>query len=259
VSPPRAVGEFADDLATAVADVVGEQLVGLYLIGSAAVGDFAPTSDIDVAAVVTDPLPADLTAQLSNTVLTLADRAPARGVEFVAYTAAQAANPDGSVELNINAGPAMATLVGSAESFWFILDVSILRDTAIALVGPSAREVFGEVERTRVVRAAEQSLRWHATAGDRPHATVLTACRAWHYLSQGDWCSKSTAGEWAAVRAPDVAPLIAAALAFRRGETTTEVPVEAAAAFAQRVRAALQPDPAATDAGSAVEADGSRC
>jgi streptomycin 3"-adenylyltransferase len=259
VSPPRAVAEFADDLAAAVADVLGEQLVGVYLVGSAAVGDFGPTSDIDVAAVVTDPLTADLTAQLSNTVLTLADGAPARGVEFVAYTAAQAANPDGSVELNINAGPEMVTQVGSAESFWFTLDIANLRDTAIALVGRSAREVFGEIDRPLVVRAAEQSLRWHATAGDRPHATVLTACRVWHYISQGDWCSKSTAGAWAAARAPDVAPLIAAALAFRRGETTTEVPVEAAAAFAQRVRAALEPDPAATDAGSAVEADGSRC
>ena len=237
---PAEVGVFVERLTTAVADTLGEHLVGVYLIGSCALDDFQPTSDIDVVAVSSDDLPAASRATLRARVLDLAMQAPARGLEFVLYSAADAAAANGTVTLSLNAGPAMTTRTDTAEEFWFAIDASILRTTAVALVGPPARDVFGEVDHERVLRAVVRSLRWHATHGDRPHASVLTACRAWRYALQGVWSSKSAAGAWVAAQAPETAPLIVAAQSYRTGQSTTEVPAEDAVAFVHRVRAALE-------------------
>ncbi|MPZ72393.1 MAG: DUF4111 domain-containing protein [Nitriliruptorales bacterium] len=235
----HAAARFAESVSRMVAARLGRHLVGVYIVGSAALGDLQPTSDLDMAAVVDDAGATPELDRLIGDVLGLAADAPVRGLEFVVYTAEQAARPDGSITLNINAGPQMETRLGSDADFWFAVDASILRETAVALVGPPAAEVFGAVPHDALLDVLRRSLQWHRDHGDRPHANVLTACRAWRYAAEGVWSSKSAAGEWAAARAPDAGALIDAAQAVRRGESIQDVNTDDARAFVERVRRVL--------------------
>lgn len=231
------VAAFAAQIAQTTRSHLGERMAGAYLFGSAATGDWRPaSSDIDVAAVCSEaPAPAALRT-LAAAVLDVAVTAPARGLEFVLYDAAQARHPDGSVTLNVNGGPAMAAQVDvDVADFWFALDAAILRETAVTLVGPPASAVFGTVADGVLRPALEQSLRWHAQhAAARPHAAVLAACRSWRYLEEGVWSTKSAAAHWAAKRCPRARPLFSAALAARDGPAPP-LPTQAAVDLVEQV------------------------
>jgi len=242
---PPVLAAFADDAARGVSQRLGAALVGVYLAGSAAVDDvWMATSDLDLVAVSASAVSAATRDALVDDLLRLAAQAPVRRLEFVLYRRDQAARPDGSFELNLNAGPRMATRVeagrGASPDFWFIIDAALLRATARALVGPPAEELFGPVADDDLRAALDRSLAWHRDHGDRPHASVLTACRAWHFTAERRWASKSAAGRWAAARDAAAAALIRAALAYREGTRRVELPAAQAAAFVEQVRQRLQ-------------------
>ncbi len=73
-APPSAdpaVNAVLDLLLNAVRDVLGDRLVGLYLYGSLASGDFdSETSDIDFVAVTSEALPDELVVGLRTRVPT---------------------------------------------------------------------------------------------------------------------------------------------------------------------------------------------
>ncbi len=71
------------------------------------------------------------------------------------------------------------------------------RDSAIPLVGPPAGQVIGQPSRGDVVRALDDSRRWHADHDAGSPDAVLNACRARCWVSTGRWLSKTEAGVWA--------------------------------------------------------------
>lgn len=241
--PPPDLEALIGQVTEVVASALDRQLVGLYVVGSAVFGDLEPaTSDLDMVAVRAGGPAPTVIDRLAAELRAVAGDAPLRGLEFVLYREDQARRPTGAFELNLNVGPGMATRadVGRGDQpFWFVLDIAILRETARPLRGPAATQVFGRVDESRVRAALAASLAWHEEAGDRPHATVLTACRAWHRLEAGRWRSKTAAGRWALERDPAHAGLIQAALARRRDLSRAEVSHEQAAAFAASIRLRL--------------------
>jgi hypothetical protein len=77
---------YVDEVANRVRDVVEKRLVGVWLVGSAALGDYDPRrSEVNVQAVATTRLSlserSDLVARLGHEALAN----PARGLEFVLY------------------------------------------------------------------------------------------------------------------------------------------------------------------------------
>ena len=236
---PERVTAFAQEVVDVVRGCLGDQVVAVYLFGSVALDDWQrASSDIDMAVVATAPLAADALRSLADAVLATAAQAPARGLELVVYTEAQAAHPDGTVALNVNGGPLMTTSVDIDHAdFWFVLDAAILRSTAVALIGPPAAEVFGHVADTVLRAALDESLAWHAEqVAHRPEAAVLAACRSWRFLADGRWTDKSEAAHWAAARSEQWRPMITAALQVRQGGTG-QIDAGDAAAFVAAVRA----------------------
>jgi hypothetical protein len=197
---------YADAVARRVAIVLGDRLVGVWLVGSGAAGDYDPQrSDIDVQAVATDRLPMDvrqdLVGRLEHDVLPN----PARGLEFVLYARDDLADPRGPhFQLNLNTGERMEHRVeyepGDEEQFWFTLDVSIARQTAVPLIGPPASDVFPEPPRSLVATAALEALDFWAALPGAGHQTVLTACRSWAWAEDGVWRSKGESARWAMER-----------------------------------------------------------
>jgi Domain of unknown function (DUF4111) len=221
------------------------ELVGIWLFGSAALGDFDPRrSDLDVQAVARSRLPMTarraLAAELSHDSLPC----PARGLELVLYAREDLHRLRGPVfQLNLNTGegiePRLEFEPDPSEWFWFALDVAIGREHGLALAGPGPAEVFPVPSDNVVARAALAALDWFWRNDRDGVATVLAACRAWAWASDGRWLSKTEAGEWAARRLADPNP-VQKAFSRRRDRRAPAVSSAERVALLQRARDALE-------------------
>ena len=226
---------------------------GLYLVGSVALGDWTPRSDIDVVAVVADPSDPDLFGDLAAANALFRERVPiAVDGPYVAW---------GDLVVPPMAVQRPWVLDGEyhvdGESFeinpvtWYTL-----ASRGITLRGeqPDRIGVFvDEVERRLFVRENLQTY-WRGV-GERLAAEVgasdeteyggevlewvaLGVARMLFTCETGDVTSKSAAGEWAAERAPDFADMLRAAVAVRANPApATRSQLLDAASFVEAVHA----------------------
>lgn len=249
MSLPEEIGsrqaQYLHELRERVERHVGkERLCGVWLFGSAALGDFvSDRSDLDVQAVSSVRLPpADrrrLAAALSHDALPC----PARGLEFVLYARDDLGDPAGpAFGLNLNSGARMEGRLDlepdDDERFWFVIDVAIGRERGRALVGPPAHEVFPTLPRALVVYSLRRCLDWFAASQPTGADTVLGACRAWAWAEDGRWRSKAEGAAWTRNRLADPRP-IERALRLRRGAPEAPLEVDGVAAVVAHARAAL--------------------
>ncbi len=226
-------------------EALGDRLVGVRLSGSAALGDFAPElSDLDVQAVSTERLALGERRALAESLSHRALPCPARGLEFVLYAQDDLADPAGpAFQLNLNTGPAMHEHVAldPAEDprFWFTLDVAIGRAHGRTLRGRNAADVLPDLNRDRVLQALATALDWYQEHEGHSADTVLSACRAWAFASDGRWYSKTGAARWAHGRVPHPA-VIDRALRLRRGGGGSAIDPGDVAGLVGTVRAALE-------------------
>jgi hypothetical protein len=216
--PETEVKGYLEALSARLRSSLGESLVGVYLIGSGALGDWDPaSSDIDVLAVASERLSSDTRLRVVELLRHRNLPCPARGLEFVLYAleALRAPGPRIPFQINLNTGARMAEHVSfdpaGEAAHWFVIDVAIARDHAHTLVGPPPPHVIGEPSPADVRAALAASLRWHAEHEITDPNTVLNACRAWRYAAEGDWLTKREAGRWAFAQGADP-DLLAAAL-----------------------------------------------
>jgi Aminoglycoside adenylyltransferase, C-terminal domain len=202
---------------------LGGELVAGYLTGSGAYGGWvADRSDIDVIAICARPLTAAAKRDLVEALRHRALPCPARGLELVVYDRAAVTAPGHGVgfQVNLNTGPAIEERAtfdpGDEPGHWFVIDLSIARERARALVGPPPARLIGPIARADVLAALGDSLDWHDRNEGASANAVLGACRAWRYAVEGGWSSKEEAGRWALGRAGDPAA-IEQALALRAG------------------------------------------
>jgi hypothetical protein len=211
------IGDEATAYVAAVADRVsatlGAQLVGVWLTGSAALGDFDPRrSDLDIQAITRTVVPPATRRRLAEALSHPALACPVRGLEFVLYARGDLLAAQGPrFQLNLNTGPGMeqhvALAAGADPRFWFTVDVSIARQHAVRLAGVPAAEAFPALPRALVIEALGAALSWYAEAGGSPAQTVLGACRSWAWASDGRWRSKGESARWARGRLGDPAPV----------------------------------------------------
>ena len=98
--------EYLAELVARLRAVAGERLVGAWLVGSAALGDFDPArSDLDVQAVTAERLSRVERRLIVDTASHDALPCPVRGLELVLYAREELAIP--AYELNLNTGPRM--------------------------------------------------------------------------------------------------------------------------------------------------------
>ena len=244
---------YLAELADVAADVVGADLVGVYVAGSVALGAYVPgRSDVDVALLSAAALEPDrkraLVARLRHEALPC----PARGLELVAYRRDVAASgtPEPGFEVELNTGARMpfratydpADRPAADGRFWYGLDRSLLHQSGRALLGPPAPEVFADLAPADLRRLLVAALTWWMAvptpAGDEPapgtEDAVLGACRSLVRVRDGVWLAKAAAGERLVAAGDPAAPVIDRALAARHGGPPPSGP--AARAFQDRVR-----------------------
>jgi Domain of unknown function (DUF4111) len=235
------VRDCGRSVAALARELLGEDLVAAYLIGSGALGGVsAVQSDVDVVAVCAAPPPGELERALVARLGELTMTWPLRGLELVLYTGAALARPAPVPrwELNLSVGPGMdyhlSRNPATDPPHWFVLDLDILRGHGRALAGPPPAEVVGPIPRRRVLEAVRESLLWHGEHEPNRSQSVLNACRGWRFTTEGVWSSKPDAGAWARSRTDDPG-LIDAALAVRAGDRSRPLDPARVAAFTRRV------------------------
>jgi hypothetical protein len=200
-----------------------QRLVGVYLFGSAAYGEYeAGISDLDVQAVVTERLSPSECRAIAATLTHERRACPARKLEFVIYarSAIDPASHRPQFELNFNTGAGEIdhlTLDPAQEaSHWFLLDIAQGRALGRSLLGPAPAQVFAPIPQPWALEAIADSLAWHRAHEGASANSILNACRGWRYAVTGQWGSKRAGAAWARQQ-PGCPPIVAQAEQLRQG------------------------------------------
>jgi predicted nucleotidyltransferase len=222
MAPPEDVVAFGHAVAAVLGSVLTEDLVGVYFVGSVALGGYVGgESDVDIVALCRHGVTEETKAALVETLLKATADCPARGLEFTLYRAevASAFAKDADFEVNVNGGPRMPRNVHLSSHgeprFWYVLDRAIAHRRAIAISGPPAAEVFSDVTRPLLLEVMSESMRWHREQEKATLYSVLNASRAWRFAVDDVLGSKLEGAAWA--RRRWVPSLIDAAVDLRHG------------------------------------------
>ena len=219
-----------DVVAEICREELGPALIGVYLHGSAAMGQFVEgRSDVDILVVVERALTKEDKRRL-------AERLTRPALELTVMTHRAVTSLDETFELHV-AGERVVDGEGHPGDSDLVMHVAACRAAGRALVGPDPKDVFPAVPRDELLEAFAGELDW--AVGHAPSAyQVLNACRALRFAEEDVWCSKLDGGEWALDRVGQPA-LVQAALRHQRGEDV-DVDEAGAAALAYDVSARLR-------------------
>lgn len=223
---PEEVSTYLNELVERVVEYLGDELVGIYLFGSAGYQAFEPgRSDLDVQAVVREPLSTEKKQAIAGILAHESLPCPATKLEFVVYAkgSVSPASRHPRFELNLNTGRSQADHVSfdTAEesSHWFLLDIAMGRETGRSLYGPPPTDTFAAIPVKWTLEAIADSLEWHRANEFSSANSVLNACRGWRFAVTYSFGSKLAGVEWA-LQQEDCPSVVKDAIAARRtGET----------------------------------------
>jgi len=193
-----------------IADVVGEDLIGAYLHGSAVLGGLRPASDVDLLAVTRRSLDEGQRRALVAGLLPISGVAvAARPVELTVVVQADVRPwrypPTGDfrygewLRADYQAGvvPAAEPMPGLA------VEIAVALAADHPLAGPPPARVLDPVPRESLLLASTDGI--PGLLADLPHDTrnvLLTFARIWTTLATGTIVAKDTAADWALARLP---------------------------------------------------------
>jgi hypothetical protein len=194
---------------------LGAELHAVYLLGSAAMGGYLPgRSDLDLLAVVRQPLEPPLARAIAAALSPDALPSPAGGLELVVYPLDEVTHPRRVPQPALRLGPSQESRSAPGSR---LIELAMARERGVPLLGRPADELIGTLPRAWQLATADDALTLAAQTEPAAPGTVLAACRAWRYAAEYRWGSKPEAGAWARGRleSPEV---VDRALALRAGE-----------------------------------------
>ncbi len=205
------VRQFILDLVTMLASELSDNLVGIYLHGSLAMGCYyRPKSDLDLIVVVQNQLGADTAKQTGVAIAKQANKRPTTGnVELSIITATTARNIPIPVpfELHYSTEWHEKMLNGDVEYDNTKTDVDLLshlmyvQQRGTVLAGKSIQEVFGKYDWQYFMDAVIDDFEWileDENIIETPTYGVLNTCRVLQLISEDNQTvhSKDEGGEW---------------------------------------------------------------
>jgi hypothetical protein len=230
---------YVEQVALQLRAILGNDLVAIYLHGSAAMGAFVPTrSDVDFLVVTSGQVSRDAKAALADTLSALA--CPGVGLELSVVTSESARTPSDApaFELHLNTpGNRVVDGENCPGDPDLVAHFAMARARGVTILGPPPTDLISSIDRSRLLRALAHDLAWSMEQGIGVYA-VLNACRALRFAREGMLCSKLEGGEWAIEQGVADADLVASALHRQRG-ADEEFDKPGAASFVTWVREAL--------------------
>jgi streptomycin 3"-adenylyltransferase len=168
------------------------RLIGVYMHGSIALGDFGPSSDLDVLVVTEGE--ADWTRLGA---LLLADCGHPRSLELSVVKATACARPSKPWPylLHVNSSESRFNLDPGAGDQDLISHYAVTRAAGVVVTGPPPAHVIGSVSHDDLLGYFQRELQWASEHADERY-TVLNACRATAYAREGLLLSKQDGGRW---------------------------------------------------------------
>lgn len=194
---------------------LGENLVGVYLHGSLAMGCFNPQkSDVDLIVVVKDTVADAAKLAYLAQLVALSEQAPPKGIEMSvvraqdvkpfayptpyefhfsqAHLSLARENPQAYVERFHGTDPDLAA------------HCTILHRYGVALCGPAVEAVFAPVPRADYLDSIWSDVKSAAAdITENPLYVTLNLCRVLAYAREGLVLSKQGGGEWGAQKLPE--------------------------------------------------------
>jgi Domain of unknown function (DUF4111)/Nucleotidyltransferase domain len=238
------VADYAAELTRRVVDVLGDNVVGVYLHGSATMDAFVRTrSDVDVLVVSNDAVARSARHQLADVLSESSLPCPGVGLELEIVQRAEMAHLSARMpfELILDSHEGHEPTVVHGEEREgdpdLIAHLAMARQSGVALVGPFPEQVFPEPDRELLLKHFAEDLAWAVEHGHTAYA-VLNACRALRFARHGVLCSKLDGGTWALDNGVGNRATVEAAWRRQAG-SDEDVDGADAAAFVEGVRAEL--------------------
>jgi hypothetical protein len=247
---------YLTELTTRCQAVLGNKLIGLYVVGSGAQCDQTNKSDLDVIGILFEPLPEPLKDQLAQELNHSSLPVPASGLDLLLVTRDSVQNPQESPEHQFwfSTGAAWQTEIDKGgHTSEHLIVFAVCRDKGHPLYGPAPVEIFAPAPRNLLLRALISVLEWHRKKILDPfhdplgQYSVLNACRAWRYAEEGELTSKSAGAEWVLSKEPENV-LVKSALAIRQGKRTMPLDREEIDTFLSRILSICRATKAKEDA-----------
>jgi predicted nucleotidyltransferase len=220
VTPYPDVNRMLELLQRRIQEILGANLLGLYVSGSLVTGDFDElVSDIDLVAVTQTALSTVEAERLEafHRELPRQEKTWEHRVE-VAYISAEALR-------TFRTRPSTIGIVSPGEPFHtkdadkdWLINWYVLRTHGIPLLGPAPAAFVAPISKEELVQWVREHIpSWRGRIDEswRRNSQVyatLTMCRALYLARTGDFVSKRWAATWAIRELPAWAPLIERAL-----------------------------------------------
>lgn len=212
MTPYDDVNTVLTRLSTGLTELLGKQLISLYLTGSLTYGDFDPgSSDIDFLAVLTKELSGEQLHDITglHERIGKADPRWAKRLEgsYITLDMIATKNRPEKARPYVNAGVIHHYRYGNE---WTV-NLYALQECGVALVGPLPQQIFPHVDIRDVRAASRQDLieEWlpkladpdafHLPGYDSDHLrayAALTMCRILHRATHDGVASKRVASQW---------------------------------------------------------------
>lgn len=231
-TPYADVNETVVPLLARMRAILGAKLVGLYLYGSLAAGDFDPaSSDVDFVAATAARLDDGELARLAAMHAAIAASGGKWGKRLEgAYFPLDALRRHDPRDMR-HPFLSSTTPFGIHELGWdWVINRHTLRERGVVVEGPAPATLIDPVTREELADAVRMLLRtdWARYLDDpallraRNYQAfaIFTMCRALYALARGEFVSKSAAAAWAEAHLDaQWRPLVARARAWRADET----------------------------------------
>jgi hypothetical protein len=218
-------------LQTEFEHILGQNLLGIYLDGSLALGGFQPArSDINVIAVVTEKIDSSLKRKLVELLLRISNMPRPLAVYVLAAKDLFPFQPPLPFELHYNEQSREAMLQEMRDDnspsdathtdFALTISLAILQRAGIVLSGKPIEETLPVIPEAAFREALVQSFeKARARLPQDPISFIFNACRTIAYLQDGVILSKEAGAEWGLLHLPErFHGLIQQPLTLYRGE-----------------------------------------
>lgn len=254
---PSVTRKQLTQVVSGIQKVLDDNLIGIYLHGSLAMGCFNPErSDIDLLVVTERDLAIEEKRPLIELLLQFSGAPHPIEISFLHREDLDPWEYPTLFDLHFSEEWRDRYTRELASGTWqqwnepprprdpdLAAHVTIVRHRGICLVGLPINEVFPTVPREHYLDSILADLKWGLQRlADNPMYGILNACRVYWYVRDSQICSKAEAGQWALGLPSELLPdehkaSVAQALALYRGERHEASFDQASLArFADRVR-----------------------
>ncbi len=209
-TPHPDVNGILNLLLTSIKDILQDQLIGMYLFGSLANGDFDKDSDIDVLSVTANEITGENFSVLRAMHEKISEIASPWAfqleVSYIPRDALRRYDPPNNKHPHLDRGKGEKLHIMRHDSDW-IIQRYILRERGITILGPDPKTLIDPVSSDDLKWAVVDILNgWIKGFLDDPRIlesrgyqsyTILTLCRILHTYKHGTIVSKSVAAGWA--------------------------------------------------------------